>query len=233
MNARTQARCRQCGNSSGGLQGAVNQFGESYGSQGGIITIPDFGPNPVVQIAGDGVNGATENQIPYRVIQDPNDPYSFTIRWAAEQVGRSLVAADGVTVLYTAPAESDLVINGASQQGTPTTVGGLTTTPSGPAGHAPTIVLALDTENPPPFFVNDDGEIEASEGTTNPGDPLANCLRFWPDEVSIDELEANPGAYQIDGLRTFVCVTDDLSGTQSTFIVQNDMQGNPQEHHIA
>lgn len=224
MDARTQARCRQCGNSSGGVQGAVNQFGESYGSQGGIVTIPDYGPNPVVNIQGDGVNGATADQVPYIVIQDPNDPYNFTIRWVGTQVGRSLVAADGATVLYTAPAEAPLVINGANQQGTPRTLGGLTVTPNGNEGHNPTIVLAINQDNPP-FLINDDGEIESADAASQ------SCFGFTTEEIAWADGPGHPDAgtnaadFVVDDKATFACITGTPFGALRTYVIDQDDLG--------
>ena len=222
MNARTQARCRRCGTNSSGVQGFVDQNGDSYGVSGGIVTIPDYGPNPTVKVQADGINGATSDQIPFRVIQDPNDPYCFTIRWAAEQVGRSLVAADGVTVLYTAPAETELVINGASQQGTPTTFGGITTTPSGEAGHAPTIVLALDAENPPPFFINNQGAIESTDSTSQSCFGFTNTEVPWEDGPGNEDAGSNAADFVVDGKTTFVCVSGTPFGALRAYIIDQD-----------
>lgn len=223
--ARTQARCRRCGTSNSGVQGIVDQFGNSYGDSNGsgIFTVPNYGPNPTVKLQGDDIQGRSEPQLPFRILQDPNDPYCFTIRWAATQVGRNLVAADGTTVLYTAPPETPLVINGANQQGQPTTFGGLTTTPSGTAGHNPTMVLAFDQENPPSWFVNDDGEIES-------GGPAADsCISFAQGSV---DWAAGPGAspnnaasHVVNNQSTFVCVTDSPYGALRVFVIDQDVQG--------
>lgn len=222
--SRTQARCRRCGSSSGGVSGIVDQNGNAYGTDGDITTIPNYGPHPEVKLKADDTMGRTAPQLPFTLIRDPNDDHCWTIRWAAQQVGRNLLAADGTTVLYTAPPETPFALNGANQQGVPVTVGGLTVTPGGAFGHTPTAVLALDQENPPPFFINDDGEVEAS------GPAADSCLSFAQGSVAWAD---GPGAasntaasYVVNGQATFVCVTGTPVGALRVFIIDQDMQGN-------
>lgn len=215
-----------CGNRQFGI---IDQNGNPYDNgEGDIWTVPDYGPHPELQLVLDKCDPNTPakpESTPFRLVADPNVENRFTLRWCAEQTGRNLIAADGETVLFTAPAETPFRLNGATNE--PTTVGGLTVTPNGVAGHAPSAVLAISTENPPPFTVNGQGQIVGLDGGSGA------CMQFWPTEVSIADLEADPGAYQIDGKRTFVCVTNEETGEQSTYLVQNDTEGNPQEHHVA
>ena len=226
--ARTQARCRRCGTSSQGVQGIVDQNGNAYGSVSGITTIPNFGPHPSFKVLADAGQGRAA---PYEIFQNPDDPECFTVRWAAQQNGRNLIAADGQTVLYTAPAESDLSINGASQQGQSTTVGGLTVTPSGQAGHSPSVVVALSTTNPPPFTINSEGQIEGIAGAPATGaNSISGCMSFSDEQVpyedgpgSIDQ--ATAAAYVIDDKPTFICVTDTPTGTERVWVIDRDTDG--------
>ena len=208
--------------------GIIDQNGNPYDNRNssGIWTVPNFGPHPELQLALDNCSELNDGN-PFELIPDTEVPNRFTLRWCATQQGNNLVAADGETVLFTVPAETPFKLNGATQATGPVTAGGLTVTPNGPHGHCPTVVLAIDTDDPPPFSVNGEGVIVGNDEVTQ------SCFRFWPDEVTLDALEADPAAFQIGGQRTFVCVIDGERGQQSTFIVQNDAQGNPQEHQVA
>lgn len=220
-------RCA-CGSTTFGI---IDQNGVPYnnGNGTGIWTVPNFGPHPELQLILDDCDPNTPVSPlsgPFELVPDTQVENRFTLRWCAEQSGRNLVAADGETVLFTAPPETAFSLNGATEVTGPRTVGGLTITPNGVRGHAPSAVLALSDENPPPFEVDGEGKIVGTN-------PLAgSCFRFWPDEVPLADLEADPAAFQIDERPTFVCVSGHISGQQSTFIVQNDVQGRPQEHHV-
>ena len=230
----TNCRCGQ--NGAGGITGIVDQNGNVYPG-GQVPTIPNYGPHPPLKAS---VSGPLANPTrhPFGIAVDPNNDHCFAIVWEAEQQGRSLIAADGETVLYTAPAESEFCANGATS--TPTTIGGILTTPGGTAGHKPVMVLALSSDNPPPFTINSDtGEIEGL-GV----DPLQRCTREWPTRVMWED---GPGAvdangvpvntapnYVIDNEITFVCVESDSPNEDTGNLVlwhtELDQQGVWQWH---
>ena len=150
-----------CGRTSSPLV-IVDQNGTPYAiAPSGAVVVPNYGDHPQTI-----VNVPATSPI---VATQPNpltDPNEWTLSWGGSQVGGQLVAADGQTVLYEAPAAQNLSINNA-QANTPTVIGGVRSTHAGPQGYSPSLALALDSAKPPPSWsIGADEEIEGHVGTT-------------------------------------------------------------------
>lgn len=221
--------CQRCGTgASGGVTGIVDQNGQPYPG-GQVPTIPNYGPHPPLKITAVGP-AANPGRNPFTIVTDPNDDHCLALRWDAAQVGRDLVAADGTTVLFSAPPETPFAANGSGNG--PTTIGGILVTPGGTLGHNPVIVLAIDPDNPPPFTVNDEGLIE---GTGD--DPTQRCTAEWPSVIDWADGPGNAANtapnYVIDGKITWVCVQSgaaDDTGNLVLWHVEQDHNGVWQWH---
>ena len=161
----------------------------------GRFVINDYGPHPDLQL---NLLPAQGTPLEYTKVSEEQ----INLRWAATQNGRRLIAADGITVIYEAPSETVLAINGAT--GGPSVFGGIRTTPNGESGHSPSVALELSTANPPPFRLDANNAIELDPTfvdpaiATNAAAIAANTVNITSNDTDIATNVTNIGTNSTD-----------------------------------